>query len=128
MWRAYFMFGDLLACALTGAAAAGLVLLAVPADWSMVLGMAAGMGLGMALGMVGIIVFTPLFGALEVALPVMLSGMAAGMGAGMSLTMGPMTGLDAVHGGAGTGMAVFAFTYFLQAITRGEVKFRKGEG
>lgn len=131
MWRAYFFLGDLLACTVTGAVAAGVVQAAVPADWFMILGMVAGMALGMAVGMVGTFVFSPLFGALEVVLPVILAAMVGGMGAGMSETMTP--GIDgiswgqAMQGGAYTGMAIFAFTYFFQALTQGDVKGREGK-
>ncbi len=84
MWRAYFIVGDLLACALTGAAAAALVQAAVPADWFVAFGMLAGMALGMLAGAFGGFLFTPLFGAMEVMLPASLSAMVAGMGAGMA--------------------------------------------
>lgn len=126
MWRAYFIFGDFLACTVTGAVAAGVVQAAIPADWFMILGMVVGMVLGMAVGMVGTFVFSPLFGALEVVLPVILSAMVGGMGAGMSETMTPgVDGIswgEATQGGAYTGMAIFAFTYFFQALTQGDVK------
>lgn len=131
MWRAYFIIGDFLTCTITGAVAAVLVHMATPADWFMPLGMFAGMAIGMAVAMLGLFVFSPLFGALEVVLPMMLTAMAAGMGAGMSVTM--ESGLaeygwrEAAEGGTYTGMTVFAFTYFLQAINRGEIKFRGSE-
>lgn len=130
MWRAYFMVGDLLACALTGAAAAVLVQAAVPADWFVAFGMLAGMALGMLAGAFGGFLFTPLFGAMEVMLPASLSAMVAGMGAGMAQTMAQdasrvMDGIgwsEAALGGAVAGLACLAFTYLLQARLRGEAK------
>ena len=84
--RAYFVLGDLLACAVAGAAAGWLVQLAVPGDWFAAIGMALGMVLGMLAGMGCGALFSPLFGALEVMLPAALSGMAAGMAVGMGFT------------------------------------------
>ncbi len=135
MWRAYFIIGDLLACTLTGAAAAWLVQAVVPADWFVALGMLAGMALGMLAGAIGGFLFTPLFGAMEVMLPAALSAMVAGMGAGMAQTMAQTTARgsdgigwsDATLGGALAGLACLTFTYFLQARLRGEVKTREGK-
>ncbi len=129
MWRVYFIIGDLLACTLTGAAAAWLVQAAVPADWFVGIGMLAGMGLGMLVGVIGGFLFTPLFGALEVMLPTSLSAMVAGMGAGMAQTMArSIDGIsrsEAALGGALAGLARLVFTTLLQVRLRGEAKTRE---
>lgn len=133
MWRVYFIMGDLLACTLTGAAAAWATQAVVPADWFVALGMLAGMVLGTLAGMIGGFVFAPLFGGMEVMLPVSLSSMVAGMGAGMAQTMpgamarniGGIGWPEAVLGGALAGLACLAFTYLLQARVRGEVNIRE---
>lgn len=129
MWRVYFIFGDLVACCLTGAASAWFVQTVVPADWAAVFGMAIGMVLGGIAGIIGGFAFTPLFGAMEVMLPVSLSAMTAGMGAGMAQTMtdnpAGISWSDALLGGVSIGLACLIFTYILQAITNGNAPVRK---
>lgn len=127
MWRVYFVTGDLLACTLTGAAAAWLAHATISADWFVALGMLVGMALGMLAGVIGGILFTPLFGAMEVMLPASLSAMVAGMGAGMAQTMHAegITWSQALLGGALAGLLCLAYTYLLQAKLRGEVRCRE---
>ncbi len=120
--RAYFIFGDVLACAVTGAAAGWLAHAAIPGDWHPLIAMAAGMLLGFLVGAIGGVVFTPLFGALEISLPAGLAGMMAGSVVGMlqaAAEIGPET---ALWSGALTGLACLAYSYILQARMHGEVR------
>ena len=120
--RAYFIFGDILACAVTGAAAGWLAQAAIPGDWQPMIAMAVGMLLGFPVGVVGGILFTPLFGALEISLPAGLAGMMAGSVAGMlqaAAEVGPGT---ALWSGALVGLACLAYSYILQARLHGEVR------
>jgi hypothetical protein len=127
MWRVYFVIGDILACTLTGAAAAWLAHTTVSADWFMAVGILVGMGLGMLAGVIGGLLFTPLFGAMEVMLPASLSSIVAGVGAGMAQTIstGGILLSEALLGGALAGLVCLAYTYLLQAKLHGEVKHRE---
>jgi hypothetical protein len=120
--RPYFIFGDLLACTVTGAAAGWITYAVIPGDWHPLIGMALGMVGGMLIGTVGGLLFAPLFGDLEVALPVSLGGMVAGSATSMPRGMdgfGPDTSLWV---GALAGLACLAYTYVLQARLHGETK------
>ncbi|NQU58494.1 MAG: hypothetical protein HQ513_14770 [Rhodospirillales bacterium] len=119
--RVYFIFGDVLACVVAGAAAGWLVQYVVPGDWFPLVGMMVGMVIGMAVGMLSGFFFSPFFGAFEVMLPASLSGMLAGMVVGMTYSMGENSPADAAISGAGLGLVCLAFTYFLQAKLHGEV-------
>ncbi len=119
--RVYFIFGDLLACAATGAAAAWLVWVAVPAGWIFPAGMALGMGIGMFVGLVGGILFMPIFGSMEISMPATLAGMVAGMVGGMLPTMAVGDAGTAPWVGAAVGLLCLAYTYVLQARLHGEV-------
>lgn len=119
--RAYFILGDLLACAATGAAAGWAAHAVVPGGWYALAGMALGMFIGFLVGLFGGVLFTPFFGSLEIAMPTGLAGMVAGSGVGM---FGGMAGVDAATAlwiGALAGLACLAFTYILQARMQGEV-------
>ncbi len=120
--RVYFIFGDLLACGVTGAAAAWLVWFAVPAGWIFPAGMALGMAIGMFVGLVVGILFTPLFGDFEVSLPASLSGMVAGMAGGMLPGLTTAGAGTALWVGAAVGVVCLAYSYALQARLHGEVK------
>lgn len=120
--RLYFVFGDLLACAATGAAAGWIAHAVIPGDWNPLIGMALGMLLGFPVGLIGGVLFGPLFGAFEISLPAGLAGMVAGSAAGM---LQAMTGIDsatALWSGALAGLACLAYSYVLQAILRGEAR------
>jgi len=120
--RPYFIFGDLLACTVTGAAAGWLIYAIIPVGWHLLIGMALGMVLGMLVGTVGGLLFAPLFGDLEVTLPVGLAGMMAGSATSMlrgSLEFGSGTALWV---GALAGLACLAYCYFLQSRLHGEAK------
>jgi hypothetical protein len=119
--RLYFVFGDLLACAATGAVAGWAAHAVVPGGWYALAGMALGMFIGFLVGLFGGVLFTPFFGSLEIALPAGLAGMVAGSVVGM---FGGMAGIDAAAAlwiGALAGLACLAFTYILQAGMQGEV-------
>ncbi len=119
--RAYFIAGDLTACAATGALAGWLAWLAVPAGWAVLLGMVLGMLAGIIAGMIGGVLFSPLFGGFEIMLPASLAGMMAGMILGMAEAVSGIGALQAAAGGAAVGLACLAYTYFLQARHHGEV-------
>ncbi|MBE9555534.1 MAG: hypothetical protein IMF08_01650 [Proteobacteria bacterium] len=120
--RLYFVFGDLLACAVTGAAAGWVVHAVIPGDWFALIGMALGMLLGMAVGAVGGILFAPLFGNLEISLPATLAGMMAGSLVGMLRGMAGIDSVAALWVGALAGLACLAYSYVLQARLHGEVE------
>lgn len=119
--RLYFLFGDLLATAVTGAAAAWIVQTAMPSGMFLPLAMLVGMVLGMLVGAAFGTLFGPFFGAFEVALPTALAGMMAGMMAPMLKGMAGGA-VAALWTGAITGLACLAFTYILQALMRGEAR------
>lgn len=119
--RAYFIFGDLLACIVAGAASAWLTQLAVPGHWYALVGMIIGIAIGMPVGMVTGFLFSPLFGAFEVMLPASLAGMVAGMVVGMGHILGAGSPADAVFSGAALGVFTMVFCYMLQARLQGEV-------
>ncbi|MCK5274038.1 MAG: hypothetical protein KAR37_05280 [Alphaproteobacteria bacterium] len=120
--RLYFIFGDLLACAVTGAAAGWLVYVVIPGDWHPLLGMMLGMLLGLPVGLVGGILFAPLFGDFEVSLPASLAGMVAGSAVGMLRGMAEIGGAKALWVGALAGLACLAYSYVLQARLHGEAR------
>jgi hypothetical protein len=117
--RLYFVLGDLIACASTGATAALASALAIGSGWSAVLGVVVGMVIGMALALVlGLTIFLVLFGSLEVMLPAALSGILAGMWVGMAEPVAAIGTLQAATVGALTGLGVLIFTYGLNAYLR----------
>ena len=120
--RPYFIFGDLLACIVTGAAAGWVTYAVIPGDWHPLIGMALGMVLGMLVGMVGGLLFAPLFGDMEVSLPASLGGMVAGSANSMLRGMMEFGPGGALWIGALAGLACLAFTYVLQARLHGVVK------
>ncbi len=120
--RLYFIFGDLLACAVTGAAAGWLAHAVIPGDWHPLIGMALGMLLGLPVGVVGGILLAPLFGDFEVSLPASLAAMVAGSVVGMLQGMAEIGAGTALWAGALAGLACLAYSYVLQARLHGEVK------
>ena len=120
--RVYFILGDLLSCIVAGAAGGWLILLVMPGDWFVLLGMVIGMALGMVAGMLVGALFSPLFGAMESMLPAALSGMAGGMVVGMMQATAGIGAADAAWSGAAVGILSLAFTYRLQARLHGEVE------
>ena len=123
--RPYFLIGDILACGVTGAAAALLAQLAVPGGWpappGMIVGMLLGMPLGMCAGILGGALFSPLFGAMEISLPTGLAGMMAGGLVGMCHGMAGIGAGTALLAGAVIGLLCLIYTYALQARLRGPV-------
>jgi hypothetical protein len=120
--RPYFVFGDLIACAITGAAAGWVAYATIPATWNSMIAMMAGMPLGMLVGIVGGILFTPFFGALEIALPTALAGMLAGSATAMLQAISAMTPWAAVWTGGLAGLLCLAVVYALQAAMHGEAR------
>ncbi len=119
--RPYFVFGDVLACAVIGAIAALAATAGVAEWWSMIVGMLVGMTVGMVVALlVGFAFFFWLFGAMEVMVPTMLTGMLVGMAFGMVETMRPLgSGAEAAVG-ALIGCAVLALTYLANARLSGK--------
>ena len=120
--RLYFIFGDLLACAVTGAAAGWIAHAFIPGDWHPLIGMALGMLLGLPVGVVGGILFAPLFGDFEVSLPANMAAMVAGSVVGMLQGMAEIDAGTALWAGALAGLACLAYSYVLQARLHGEAK------
>ena len=120
--RLYFIFGDLLACAATGAAAGWIAHAAIPGDWHPLIGMALGMLLGLPVGLVCGILFAPLFGDFEVSLPASLAAMVAGAVVGMMQGMAEIGPGTALWIGALAGLACLAYCYVQQARLHGEVR------
>ena len=120
--RPYFIFGDILACAATGAAAGWLVHALIPGAWFLPLAIVAGMALGMLAGMIGGMLFSPFFGGFEIIMPAALSGMAAGMVVAMLSAMAGTGPAAALGAGGATGLACLAYTYVLQALKHGPVR------
>jgi uncharacterized membrane protein YeaQ/YmgE (transglycosylase-associated protein family) len=120
--RLYFIFGDLLACAVTGAAAGWIAHAVIPGDWHPLIGMALGMLLGLPTGLVGGILFAPLFGDFEVSLPASMAAMVAGSVVGMLQGMTQIGAGAALWAGALAGLACLAYSYALQARLHGEVE------
>lgn len=120
--RVYFIAGDLLACAATGAAAAWLAWAVVPGDWFAPFAIALGMVSGLIAGTLGGILFTPFFGSMEIAMPTGLTGMAAGMAGGMLPALAADDAGTALWVGAAAGLLCLAYTYVLQARLHGEVE------
>ena len=120
--RVYFLCGDLVSCAVIGAAAGGLCAVVFGPAWNMILAMIVGMVLGMALSLVlGFALFFWLFGAMEVMVPAMLTGMAAGMAISMAAAMDPVGAAQAAQAGALIGLAVVGVTYVANARLVGKV-------
>ena len=114
--RPYFVFGDVLSCAVIGAIAALAATASVAEWWSMIVGMLVGMTVGMVVALLaGFALFVGLFGAMEVMLPTMLTGMLAGMAFGMVETMRPLGSGAEAGVGALIGCAVLALTYLANA-------------
>ena len=119
--RPYFICGDLLACAGTGALVGLACAAMIGTSWNMLLAMIVGMVLGMALAMVLLICFLVLFGAMEVMLPGMLAGMLAGMVVSMAGAMSELSKGDGAALGTVLGVSVMIFTYAMNACLCGKV-------
>ena len=117
--RIYFLAGDTLSNAVTGAAAARLATAIIDPSWSMPAGMFAGMLAGMGLGLLLLPVFVGLFGAMEVMLPVMLTAMLSGMVFGMAGAMQAPAVMTLLLGGGTIGILVLLLTYAVDAVLHG---------
>ena len=115
--RPYFIFGDAVACLLTGALVGALSALIFGTGWNMILAMFVGMALGMLLALpLTFLLYLRFFGAMEVMVPSMLTGMLAGMVVSMQ---GAMRGIEVSEGainGATLGFASLVGTYVLNGI------------
>ncbi len=118
--RAYFLLGDILACATIGAVTGLLSAAIVGEGWNIVLGMVVSMVVGMSVSLVlGFALFYWLFGAMEVMVPTTLTGMAAGMGIGMAAAMAPIDVITGAEFGAVIGCAILGLTYLANALISG---------
>jgi len=118
--RIYFLAGDFLSNAVTGAAAAWLAAAIVDPAWSMPAGMFAGMLAGMGAGLLLMPVLVGLFGAMEVMLPVMLTAMLSGMVFGMAGAMQVPAVKVLLFGGGSIGILALLLTYAVDAILHGK--------
>ena len=123
--RLYFLLGDLLASALTGALAGWWVVDTVDFGLTGMIAMVVAMFMGMAMGMVaGLLMgllFTPLFGAMEVMIPIMLAGMVVGMVVGMASVGVALSEAVAVGYGALAGVLCLFAVYGVNLYLSGEV-------
>ncbi len=89
--------------------------------WGMFPGMLLGMLIGMIIALVlGLALLTPILGVMEVLTPCMLSAcMLSGMFGGMWGGMWPLTVIEVLKWGGGTGVAVVVIIYVLNTIVTG---------
>lgn len=119
--RVYFIIGDLITAAGTGAVTGVVCVLIVGNGWSPLAAMALGMVLGMALAFLLSALLGILFGAFEVMIPAMTTGMLVGMVVTMQVT-GEIPLSAVAQLGAELGIGVMTFTYLMNALMIGEVK------
>lgn len=118
--RIFYIMGDLIASALTGAVAGLLCAWLVGESWPMLAAMILMMVLGMVLG---VLLFFPLgiaFGAMEVMIPMMLAGMLAGMVAGMWGSMQALSLAGGAFLGMQTGLCGLLLVWIANTLLRGE--------
>jgi hypothetical protein len=115
-----FLLGDCGAAALTGAATALAVRLAVPPNLDMVVAMGLGMAIGTVVHLLLGFAFTPLLGMFETMVPGMYVGMYGGMLFGMrdSMQQGVVPLGTALIVGAGFGVVVAVAIHFWNAQLR----------
>ncbi len=114
--RPYFVLGDLIACAATGALVGTVCAALFGPGLNMLIAMIAAMALGMALALVlTLALFLWMFGAMEVMVPTMLTGMVVGMAVGMAAAMEPVAIADGASAGALLGIGVLVVTYVANA-------------
>jgi hypothetical protein len=114
--RLYFVVGDLLANILVATVAVAFTAWLIGGAWGMLPSMLVGMVLGMAISLPLILALLfPVLGVMEVMAPCMLSGMLGGMWGGMW----PLAGAEIFRWGLGTGVAVVAIIYALNAVLSG---------
>ena len=119
--RLYFVVGDALACASTGAVTGAACATIFGPAWPMFPAMIVAMLLGMIISLPLIFgLFLWMFGAMEVMVPSMLTGMVAGMAVGMAATRSPVSELEAAGTGALIGLGVLVVTYALNARISGK--------
>lgn len=118
--RIPFIIGDVLANMLVATVTTAAATWLIGGTWGMIAGAAAGMVLGMVIALLLCIpVLMTLLGAFEVLTPVMLSGMLGGMWGGMW----PLAGSAILRWGFGTGLALVAVIYGLNAVLTSPQKF-----
>ena len=116
--RPYFLAGDLLANAATGALVGFVMALLFGPAWNMIVAMLGGMAIGMAISLPLAIGLGALLGAMEVMLPVMTNGMVAGMVVSMAASMGEVALSRGAELGAVSGVGVLVATYLANAMLR----------
>lgn len=117
--RAYFLAGDLIANATTGALVGLATTVVVGPAWNMWLGMVVAMAMGMLLALaLGFVLFFVLFGAMEVMIPTMLTGMTVGMVVGMAVPMGGIGIATGAEIGALIGLGTLLITYAANLVLR----------
>ena len=120
--RPYFIIGDIINCALAGAAGGWLTWLVVTDGWSALAAIAAGMVIGMMAGMLVGLFCSPFFGIMEVILPAALAGQMGGMAGGL-MVAGYGAGLEgAFLSAVPAGLLALIFVYLLQARFQGKAQ------
>ena len=118
--RLWFFWIDLLLNLLAGALVGVLAVGLIETGWNMFLAMCLGMIAGMLGGMLGAVILTPVAGAMEVILPLMLSGMIAGMAVAMLESMYALTYWHGAEIGCLFGVAGFTYCQLADYLLRGD--------
>lgn len=117
--RLFFIMGDLLAGAVTGAVVGLLCAWIVGESWLLPGAMLIMMVLGM---VVGVLLFFPLgvaFGSMEIMIPTMLAGMLSGMVVGMWASVQALPPASAAIIGMETGLCALLFVWVANTLLRG---------
>ena len=127
--RLYFLVGDIVSNATTGACAGFACALVINPGWHMFTAMLGGMLIGMAVALLLVFPLMRYFGAMEVMLPVMLSGMVAAMIVAMMASMTALSLSAGLRWGAGCGLSALAFCAYADYLIRGaQAMQREGRG
>jgi hypothetical protein len=121
--KPFFLFGDVLSCAITGLLVGMACQAVIPSGWNMVVAMFPGMLLGMVIPLfLAPLVFGRYFGAMEVMVPCMLGGMLAGMWISMAVTMHPVSLGQAATQGVMIAIGALVVCYLLDAFEKMKAK------
>ena len=124
--RWYFVVGDVLANAFSGALVGLVAVMMVRVGWNMYLAMMLMMVVGMVLSLPLALTFGHWFGAMEVMVPVMQTGMMSGMVVGMWQAMAPLSVIQGLTVGSVTGLVMLGLLWLANSALRGERCFAVG--